>query len=94
LLTPPDFNAGSDRTSEALFHARPRGHRLVDLAPEEFVPLEGHPALTAGMRRKVESFVEEHLETPLPIQRLADTPGLSVSHFSRAGVDHRAESGL
>ena len=42
------------------------------------------PYLTPGMRRKVEEYVEAHLEMELSVVRLAQAAGMSCSHFTRA----------
>src|SRR5262249_54137797 len=42
------------------------------------------PSLTAGKRRRVENFIEAHLDMPLSVDQIAQTVGMSCSYFSRA----------
>jgi AraC-like DNA-binding protein len=86
ILTAPDCSASSN-SHDALLHARPRLHGLVDLTTGEAATHSRLPSLTPGMRRKIEEFVEAHLDMPLSVERLAQTAGMSCSWFTRAFRD-------
>ena len=83
ILTGPDLSWGR-YSHDAMLHARPRLHGLADLTNGEPEQLLQIPSLTPGMRRKIEEYVEAHLETPLSVERLAGAAGMSCSHFTRA----------
>jgi transcriptional regulator GlxA family with amidase domain len=83
ILTGPDLSSGTD-SHYALLLARPRMHGLADLLKPEPQALSHIPSLTPGMRRKIEEYVEAHLDAQLSVERLADAAGMSCSHFTRA----------
>ena len=83
ILTEPDFTA-STKSHDALLHARPRLHGLADLTTMEPDAPAHMPSLTPGMRRRIEEYVEAHLDMPLSVERLAQAAGMSYSHFTRA----------
>jgi AraC-like DNA-binding protein len=84
VLTRPDCDPHTTWSPQTLAHTRPRGHMLRDMTAIESPPRAALPTLTSGMLRRVEDFIESHLETPLSVERLAGVAGLSRSHFTRA----------
>jgi len=81
LITPPDPCANHAACGErALLHARPRFcHRL--LASSQ--PREERGGLPGRMLRRIEDYIDAHLDSPLNVEQLAGTLGISVSHFAR-----------
>lgn len=84
VLTRPESDPHASWSPETLTHTRPRGHTLRDMTAIEPPSQAALPTLTSGMLRRVEDYIESHLETPLPVERLAGVAGLSRSHFTRA----------
>ena len=83
LITPPDLGANSDIDERAILHARPRldsiscaGRPIRQGACERGLP--------PGILRRVEEYIDAHLDSALGIQELAASVGISVSHFSRS----------
>jgi len=60
--------------------------RLATLLTQPNVadPTSVRGGLAAWQKRKVDRYMQEHLEQPLRVEELADLLSLSVSHFSRA----------
>jgi len=83
LITPPDLGANSDIDERAILHARPRldsiscpGRPMRQGAYESGLP--------PGVLRRVEEYIDAHLNSALGIQELATSVGISESHFSRS----------
>lgn len=85
LITPPDIGANSDIDERAIVHARPQ----LDSISSAGRPIR-HRAYESGMApgilRRVEEYIDAHLDSALRIQELAARVGISVSHFSRSFV--------
>jgi transcriptional regulator GlxA family with amidase domain len=84
LLSAPYFGTASISSSEAVAHARPRLHQLPTVHVAASDPRPHLPSLTPGMRRRVEEFIEAHLDVPLSVGQIAQAAGMSCSHFARA----------
>jgi AraC-like DNA-binding protein len=83
LITPPNLGAiESHRSERVLLHARPR---LDTLTRFEIIPAapEEQCGLPPRMLRRVQDYIDGHLDSTLNIEALADSLGLSVSHFGR-----------
>jgi AraC-like DNA-binding protein len=86
LVTPPDRTPlESNHEERALLHARPRMDMIGDLdtnASRE-APISG---LAPRVIRRIQHYINTHLESTLNVEELADHVGLSASYFSRAFV--------
>jgi AraC family transcriptional regulator len=83
LITPPDLDAGSDLKERAILHARPR----LDSIPcaGRLTPQDGcQSGLSRRALRRVEEYIDAHLDSSLDIAELAACVGISASHFSRS----------
>jgi len=90
-ITPPDFSADPTGNSQrVLLHARPRLGFLmaVGLLPG---PHKSGSGLPPRMFRRVNEYIDAHLDSALNIPELAETLGISESHFARG---FRNASGL
>ena len=68
--------------------ARAAALRLVSLlSPRAAVSGWSSGGLASWQKRKVDSFLREHLERPLQVKHLAQQVSLSASHFCRAFKD-------
>jgi AraC-like DNA-binding protein len=84
LLTGPALRRAPRWSSDAFAHAKPRLHQLAAInmtLTDQTIDL---PSLTAGMRRRVEEFIEANLDMPLSVEQIARTAGMSASYFTRA----------
>jgi AraC-like DNA-binding protein len=82
LVTPPDIGATGLRLDQrSVFHARPRLSSLTRLWSE--AEDRQQRGLTHGAVRRVQEYIETHLESRLDIRELARVAGKSESQFSR-----------
>ena len=83
LITPPDQSVDPSGQSErALVHARPRLGTLTRVGPPSTRQNSGY-GLPARMLRRVEEYIDAHLDSPLGIAELAGSLKMSESHFAR-----------
>jgi AraC-like DNA-binding protein len=84
LVTPPDIGAiKHDHDARAMLHVRPRLDfltRLLFVAPDG----EGQQALSRWALKRVEEYIDAHLDTSLDIDELATLVRMSASHFTRS----------
>jgi AraC-like DNA-binding protein len=83
LITPPDYSADlTGHSQRVLLHARPR---LATLARIDFplTPEESGIGLPPRMYRRVNEYIDAHLDSALDIPELAQTLSMSESHFAR-----------
>jgi AraC-like DNA-binding protein len=83
LITPPDLGANSDIDERAILHARPRLDS-ISCAGRPIRQRAYESGLPPGILRRVEEYIDAHLDSALGIQELAASVGISVSHFSRS----------
>jgi AraC-like DNA-binding protein len=83
LITPPDLGADSDIDERAILHARPRLDS-ISCAGRPIRQGAYESGLPPGILRRVEEYIDAHLDSALGIQELAASVGISVSHFSRS----------
>lgn len=85
LITPPDHSADPSGQSErVMVHARPRLGaltRVVGLPPA--TQHESGSGLPPRMLRRVNEYIDAHLDADLNITELAGGLGISESHFAR-----------
>jgi AraC-like DNA-binding protein len=83
LITPPDHSADPFGQSErVLVHARPRVGALTRarLFPARQSSRWGLPP---RMLRRIDEYIDGHLDSPLEVPELAHSLGISESHFTR-----------
>jgi AraC-like DNA-binding protein len=83
LITPPDLGAAQGRSRERLqVHTRPR----LDALDTEIIAVEQEQrgGLPARMRRRIEEYIDVHLEKDLSVEALASHFGISPSYFARS----------
>jgi AraC-like DNA-binding protein len=83
LITPPDLGAMHACGRERLqVHTRPR----LDALDTEIIPVEHeqHRGLPVRMRRRIEEYIDVHLERDLSVDALASQFGISPSYFARS----------
>ena len=83
LITPPDLSTDlTGHSPRVLLHARPR---LATLARIDFplTPEESGIGLPPRMYRRVNEYIDAHLDSALDIPELAQTLKMSESHFAR-----------
>ena len=83
LITPPDLGAVQGRSRERLqIHTRPR----LDALDTEIIAAEQeqHCELPARMLRRIEEYIDVHLEKDLSVEVLASHFGISPSYFARS----------
>jgi AraC-like DNA-binding protein len=83
LITPPDLGAVQGRSRERLqVHTRPR----LDALDSEIIAAEQeqHGGIPARMRRRIEEYIDVHLEKDLSVEALASQFGISPSYFARS----------
>lgn len=83
LITPPNLGASSDIDKPAIPHARPRPD-LISCTRRPLVQGTCQSALAPRILRRVEEYIDAHLDSALNIAELAASAGISVSHFSRS----------
>jgi AraC-like DNA-binding protein len=82
LTTPPAAAAYSDTTERAMLHARPR-HDLLRCAEAIVGKNADENGLPPRILRRIEEYIDAHLDSPLNVDDLAASAGISISHFSR-----------
>jgi AraC-like DNA-binding protein len=83
LITPPDLGAAQSRSWERLqAHTRPR----LDALDTEIIATEQEQrgGLPARMLRRIEEYIDVHLEKDLSVEVLASQFGISPSYFARS----------
>jgi AraC-like DNA-binding protein len=83
LMTPPDFGAVQGGSWERLqAHTRPR----LDALDTEIIAAqqEQRGGLPARTLRRIEEYIDDHLEKALSVQALASQFGISPSYFARS----------
>jgi AraC-like DNA-binding protein len=83
LITPPDVGAVQSRSWERLqAHTRPRLDALdtATIAAEQ----EQRGGLPVRMLRRIEEYIDVHLEKDLSVEALASQFGISPSYFARS----------
>jgi AraC-like DNA-binding protein len=84
LVTAPDFVAiASDHDARAMLHVRPRWDCLTRLLSMESDG-EEQRGLSRSALRRVEEYVDAHLDAALDIDELAALVRMSPSHFTRS----------
>jgi AraC-like DNA-binding protein len=83
LVTPPDLGASSEIDERAILHARPRLDS-ISCARGPLVQGTCQSGLAPRILRRVEEYIDAHLDSALNIAELAASVGISVSHFSRS----------
>jgi AraC-like DNA-binding protein len=84
LITPPEPFAAIWRNAEsAWLHCRPRRVHLTNLSHTE-APPQWRGGLPPRVLRRVQEYVDSHLDEPLELDQLAATADLSLHHFARA----------
>jgi AraC-like DNA-binding protein len=83
LITPPDLGANYDIDERAILHARPRLDS-ISCAGRPIRQGAYESGLPPGILRRVEEYIDAHLDSALGIQELAASVGISESHFSRS----------
>ena len=85
LITPPDCSADpSGRSERVLVHARPRlGTLMRVVGLPRAAQHESGSGLPPRMLRRVNEYIDDHLESDLNIGALAGSLGISESHFAR-----------
>jgi transcriptional regulator GlxA family with amidase domain len=78
-----EFSAHSDIDERALPHARPRLDS-ISCSGRSLVQGACQSGLAPRILRRVEEYIEAHLDSALNIAELAASAGISVSHFSRS----------
>jgi AraC-like DNA-binding protein len=83
LVTPPEAPAAKWRNSEsANLHCRPRSNIVANLQhTATFAQSKG--GLPAKVLRRVQEYIDAHLDENIDLERLATNAGLSVHHFAR-----------
>jgi AraC family transcriptional regulator len=86
LITPPDRGPrGSSDDERLLLHARPRLDMIGDFGNK--VPREAAvTGLAPRLIRRIQQYINSHLDSTLNVAELAASVGLSASYFSRAFV--------
>jgi AraC-like DNA-binding protein len=86
LITPPAALSGREapaRTQDAADHGRPRLALISYLRSiEPRAPVKG--ALPGPLLRRTREYIDANLDSPLSIEDMAETVGISTSHFSRS----------
>jgi AraC-like DNA-binding protein len=83
LITPPDLGASSDIDERAILHARPRLDSISCIR-RPLVQGTCQSGLAPRILRRVEEYIDAHLDSALNIGELAASAGVSVSRFSRS----------
>lgn len=83
LITPPDLGANSDMGERAILHARPRLDS-ISCAGGPMPQDDYQSGLSRRTLRRVEEYIDAHLDSALDIEELAACVGISMSHFSRS----------
>ena len=82
LVTPPGVGSLRQHANGALTHCRPRIDWLC--SPRLMAPREEPLGLPSRLVKRIQDYVDTHLESALNIEELAATLGISMSHFSRS----------
>jgi AraC-like DNA-binding protein len=84
LITPPDAGAGDPGSDgQSALQARPRLDSLAHSAAVA-ANASAQRGLSAGALRRIEEYVDTHLESPLETRELAAIVRMSSSHFTRS----------
>jgi len=84
LITPPETPAASWRNwDRAGLHCRPRLN-IVTSAQQAETSLQSRGGLQPTVLRRVQEYIDSHLNETIDLERLAATAGLSLHHFARA----------
>jgi AraC-like DNA-binding protein len=81
-ITPPDFGASSGIDEPTILHARPRPDSICCIR-RPLVQGTCQSGLAPRILRRVDEYIDAHLDSALNISDLAASVGISVSHFSR-----------
>jgi AraC-like DNA-binding protein len=83
VITPPDIGAIEPREdARALLHARPRLNLLTHLRVVSAERREPR-GLSRPALKRIEEYVDTHLDSALDVRELAAVVGMSASHFTR-----------
>jgi AraC-like DNA-binding protein len=82
LITPPSVGSFRQHANGAFTHCRPRIDGLG--SPRLMTRKEEPLGLPSRLVKRIEEYVDTHLESPLNIEELATTLGISISHFARS----------
>jgi AraC-like DNA-binding protein len=83
IITPPDFGALQGRSRERVqIHTRPR----LDELDTEIIAAEQRQqrGLPARMLRRIEEYIDVHLDRSLTVEELSSHLGISPSYFARS----------
>ena len=82
MTTPPATRVYSETAEQEVLHARPRHDmfRSMDGGLPEAAEENGLPP---RVLRRIEEYIDSHLDRPLNVDELAASAGISTSHFSR-----------
>jgi AraC-like DNA-binding protein len=84
LITPPGSSAAIWRNAEsAWLHCRPRRGHLTNIPHTVALP-QWRGGLPPRVLRRVQEYIDSHLDENMGLDMLAGTAGLSVHHFARA----------
>jgi len=84
LITPPGSSAAIWRNAEsAWLHCRPRRGHLTNI-PHTVAPPKRRGGLPPRVLRRVQEYIDSHLNENMGLDILAGAAGLSVHHFARA----------
>jgi transcriptional regulator GlxA family with amidase domain len=83
LITPPEFGINSAMGEASILHARPRLDS-ISRAGGPGLQDDYQSGLSRKALRRVEEYIDTHLDSSLDIEVLAACVGISVSHFSRS----------